>query len=188
MKNNIWHGEIVRLRGVEPEDWEILYQWNDDTESARQSYFIPFTPSRESMRKRAAEMAAADPKDDVYRWMIENRQGEVVGTLNTHSTDRRSGVFQYGVALKRAYWGKGYAAEAIRLVLAYYFGELGYQKVNVHIFAFNENSIRLHEKFGFLREGRLRQMIFSQGAYHDEVVMGMTVEEFHQKYTPNEQG
>jgi RimJ/RimL family protein N-acetyltransferase len=182
--HKIWQGEKVRLRAVEPEDWETLFAWNEDTESARLSYFIPFTPSKEQMRKRAAEMAAAQPKDDAYRWMIENLEGEVVGTLNTHSTDRRNGVFEHGIAITREHWGKGYAAEALRLVLSYYFHELGYQKVNAHIYAYNHNSLRLHEKFGFQPEGRLRRMVFSQGAYHDEVVMGMTVEEFNQKFSP----
>ncbi len=83
------------------------------------------------------------------------------GTINTHSCDPRHGTFGYGLAIAREHWRKGYASEAICLVLAYYFRELRYQKVTAHVYAFNEASIRLHEKLGFQLEGRLRRMIFT---------------------------
>ena len=80
--------------------------------------------------------------------------------------------------MRREYWGKGYAGEAIRLVLGYFFDELGYQKCTVDVYAFNTQSVRLHEKLGFKLEGRERRMIYTGGAYHDNLIMGITVEEF----------
>ncbi len=63
-------------------------------------------------------------------------------------------------------------------MLNFYFRELRYQKVLVTCYAFNEASIKLHESFGFQHEGRIRRMIFTNGQYHDALLMGMTVEEF----------
>jgi hypothetical protein len=31
MTNNIWQGERVRLRAVEPDDWRHFFTWNEDT-------------------------------------------------------------------------------------------------------------------------------------------------------------
>ena len=42
----------------------------------------------------------------------------------------------------------------------------------------NEASIRLHKKLGFLEEGRRRRQVFFNGEYHDEILFGMTREEF----------
>lgn len=176
--HNLWQGSTVRLRAVEPADWETFYAWNDDSEVARSSYFIPFPSSTESVKQWAAETAAAPPKDDAFRWVIENRQGELVGTLNTHSCDPRHGTFRYGVAIRRAHWNRGYARAAIRLVLAYYFHELRYQKVTVSVYDFNAASLALHARLGFRTEGRLRRMIHTNGAYHDEILLGLTAEEF----------
>jgi len=42
----------------------------------------------------------------------------------------------------------------------------------------NKAPMRLHEKPGFQREGCLRRMIYSRGAYHDEILSGLTTEDF----------
>ena len=97
----------------------------------------------------------------------------------THHCDRRTGTFSYGVAVRQEHRGKGYAAEAVLLILRYFFEELRYQKVTVHIHSDNVSSVRLHERLGFQLEGRQRRMIFTQGEYLDDLIYGMTVEEFH---------
>ncbi|MFT3654578.1 hypothetical protein DALLNEIH_00998 [Bacillus sp. B01(2024)] len=66
----------------------------------------------------------------------------------------------------------------ILMVLRFYFLELAYQKVNTTVYSFNNNSIRLHEKLGFMKEGQLRNVIFTKGAYYDNICFGMTREEF----------
>jgi len=73
---------------------------------------------------------------------------------------------------------QGYASEAIRIVLRYYFFERRYQKANVSIFEFNEGSVVLHQKLGFQPEGRLRRTVFSNGRFWDELLFGITIEEF----------
>jgi ABC-type microcin C transport system duplicated ATPase subunit YejF len=40
----------------------------------------------------------------------------------------------------------------------------------------------LHERLGFQQEGRLRRMFFVDGAYVDDVIFGMTAEEFEQRH------
>ena len=77
---------------------------------------------------------------------------------------------------------KGYAAEAIRLLMRYYFDERRYQKCASMVYSFNEPSIRLHESIGFILEGRLRRMMYAMGDYHDLLWYGMTKEEFDAKY------
>ena len=180
MEPNTWRGEKVRLRAVEPGDWEVLHASNVDTEAARHSYQIPFPRSAERMKTWAEELALAEPENDVFRWVIENRAGEVVGTINTHSCDRRCGTFQYGLTIFGAYRRKGYASEAIKLLLTYFFLELRYQKVTVNIYSFNQPSLKLQEKLGFQEEGRLRRMVYTDGAYHDVLVFGLTREEFEE--------
>jgi RimJ/RimL family protein N-acetyltransferase len=42
----------------------------------------------------------------------------------------------------------------------------------------NEASIRLHRALGFLEEGRRRRNLFFDGQYHDDILFGLTREEF----------
>lgn len=62
--------------------------------------------------------------------------------------------------------------------MRYFFHELRYQKVNAHVYSFNEGSIRLQEQLGFTKEGCLRNMIYTNGKYHDVVIYGLTKQEF----------
>jgi RimJ/RimL family protein N-acetyltransferase len=84
----------------------------------------------------------------------------------------------YGLSIRPAHRRQGYAFEAIPLVLRYYFHERRYQKVNAEVYAFNDASVHLHEKLGFVLEGRLRRMIYTNGQFHDALFYGMTREEF----------
>ena len=183
MGGYFWEGSRVRLRAVEPDDWQTFFDWNRDSDGARSSYHVPFPRSAEAARRWAAETALRQPEGDVFRWVVENLAGEMVGSINTHSCDPRNGTFGYGITIRREYQRRGYASEAITLVLRYYFQELRYQKASVRVYSFNEPSIRLHERLGFQLEGRLRREIYTEGRYFDVLAFGMTAGEFAARAT-----
>jgi len=186
MNTNIWQGTHIRLRAFEPTDWETHFIWDQDSEMERQLYHINFPRSKEATRRWAEKEAAKEPEGDNFFFVIENLSGEQVGIISTHESSARNGTFSYGVAIRKEHQRKGYASEAILLVLRYYFQELRYQKVTPPVFSFNEASIRLHERLGFQQEGRFRRMIFTQGQYFDEIFFGMTAEEFTSKHLNSE--
>ncbi len=179
---NIFHGERVRIRGIEESDFENYFAWEQDTESSRLDYEIWFPTSTTSRRDWVHSQARQTGEGDLFRFTIVTLDGTVVGSLNTHTVHRRNGTFMYGLFIDAAYRKNGYATDALRILFRYFFHERGYQKVNAEVFAFNEPSIRLHERFGFTLEGRLRRMIFTGGQYHDTLAYGLTREEFEAKY------
>ena len=73
----------------------------------------------------------------------QGRASTSTASANTHTCDARQGTFRYGVAIRREHWRRGYASEAIRLVLAYFFRELRYQKLTSMVYSFNERSLRM---------------------------------------------
>jgi RimJ/RimL family protein N-acetyltransferase len=187
MTPNIWQGNRVRLRAIEPSDWETFDSWNQDTEMERRAYWIPFPQSKERVRQWAETTAQKVPENDTSFLVIESLAGEVAGSVNTNRCDRRQGTFSYGIAIRREHQRKGYASEAIRLLLRYFFAELRYQKVIASVYSFNEPSIRLHESLGFQLEGRLRRMIYTDGQFHDELIYGLTAEEFAAAVGPDQE-
>lgn len=182
MSYDFWQGEKVRLRAVEPKDAEALMEWNKDSEAARHSHNITFPDSYERVKEMCEKEAKKKPEKDEFDWVAEDHNGNIVGSIDTFFCNRKNGTFWYGLALLRPYWGQGYAKDMIKLVLKYYFYELGYQKVNAGAYAFNNRSIKMHEKFGFVREGLMRSMVYTNGKNYDEVVFGMLREEFEQRY------
>ncbi len=179
---NFWQSERIRLRAYEPGDAEILWQWNQDSERNRTLDFLWPPQSKAAVQKQVEGSAFSHLENDSYQWIIETLDGVPLGTIGTHHCDLRNGTFFYAVDIAEEHRGKGYAAEALKLVLRYYFQELRYQKATAEIHSDNAACIRLHEKFGSQCEGLLRCMFYSQGSYLDVLYYGMTAEEFKALY------
>ena len=176
---NYWQGKRVRLRGIEPSDAEHFIRWNLDSERARHLDFVWPPTSNASVQAWVEAQSRQKLEHDSFHWVIENHDGDPVGSISTHNCTPRYGTFSYGIDVAPEHQRQGYAREAIRLVLRYYFEELRYQKVTVPVHSDNEASIRLHEGLGFQREGTHRRMFYTQGHFVDVIWFGMTIEEFH---------
>jgi RimJ/RimL family protein N-acetyltransferase len=174
----LFEGKKVRLRAVEASDWELHYQWNLDSDNGRMTDEIWFPTSRAFVQEWVERESKRREEEDAFRFQIETLAGVLVGTINTNNCNLRCGTFNYGLAIHPNHRRKGYASEAIGLVLHYYFGERRYQKVNAEVYSFNAESIGLHKHLGFTLEGRLRRMIYSGGTFHDKLIYGLTQEEF----------
>jgi len=134
---NYWQGTRIRLRAVECADAEIFYQWNQDSERARNLGFVWPPSSRASMDTWVQAESLKQMETDQFRWIIESLEEIPVGAIDTHSCNPRNGTFSYGIDIAPEHRRKGYAGEAIRLVLRYYFEELRYQKVTVPVHSYN---------------------------------------------------
>jgi len=137
--------------------------------------------SHASVQAWIEEQARQKFEDDAFHWVIDNQEGEPVGSITTHHCSPRYGTFSYGIDIAPEHRRKGYATEAVLLVLKYYFEELRYQKATVAVHSDNEASIQLHESLGFQREGTHRRMFYTQGRFVDVHWYGVTVEEFHNR-------
>lgn len=179
--DNIWEGRKVRLRAYEQTDLETMFRHQQDTEISRRDYMIEPPYSRIAFEKSVARKA--ETENDNRQFVIETLDGFHIGGFAIGETNPRFGTFCIGLGLaERSAWGKGYAKEAILLALRYMFHEANYQKCNLGVYSFNTRAIEVYERIGFATEGTLRRAYFSSGRYHDEVRMGMTREEFDEKY------
>ncbi|TDF99188.1 GNAT family N-acetyltransferase [Paenibacillus piri] len=183
MAYHYWQGKYVVLRAMKASDQSLFESFDD--EIARNVDAI-YWPQSERRRSDWLEGELKPRQDDTFRWIAENRQGEVVGTIDTFACSRRNGTFKYGIALAPEHRNKGYATEMIAMVIRYYFYEMNYQKVTPHVYSFNQASIKLHEKMGFRKEGQLRNMVYTDGEYFDEIHYGMTRADFDALYGRSE--
>ncbi len=96
--------------------------------------------------------------------------------FNVNLVDRHA---MLGIAIgEKAYRGKGYGLEAIRLLLDYAFNLLNLHNVMLGVFEFNQAAIRCYEKAGFRLIGRRRQCRLIAGRRYDEVMMDILATEF----------
>ncbi len=179
---NFWLGQKIRLRALEQQDLDAALTATEepDTELQRAEDAIGLPLSRQAEHDNLQNVIKEIGQNDYLYCLIENRQGQIVGHINSFDCVRRNGTFKYALVIKHPFWRKGYGREAVSIFLRYFFYELRYQKCTALVYGFNEQSIRFHERLGFKFEGRLRNMLYTNGQYFDEIYFGITLAEWKQ--------
>ena len=177
-----WQGEKVRLRPMRTDDAEQRFIASLDSPSRQLLQMgIELPTSVELERSAMEKYAGCKDADGEIMFAVENTEGINVGGISLHSRDDKNGLFSFGIVTSREHRRKGYAEEALRILLKYGFWERRYQKCNSACAHTNGGSIALHKKLGFVEEGRRRRQSFFNGEYYDDVLFGMTREEFDAK-------
>lgn len=186
MNNNIFQGEKIRLRAKTLADIERdktkVEKSEYDTENDRLCDVIYLPYSVESRKDGWENEVKTFNTWENCALVIETLDNVAVGGINITHANRTDGTFSYGVGISREHWRKGYASEAVKLFLNYYFNELRFHKCNIVVYDYNEASKALHNSLGFIQEGRQRESKYTNGKYYDAVFYGITENEFNDKY------
>src|SRR5262245_37333696 len=162
-----WQGKKVRLRPMRIEDAEQSFVSSLDSPSRRLLQLgIELPTSVDLLKGKWERYVGCKEADGVIVFSVDNLDGITVGGISLHSCDEKNGVFSFGVVTHRQHCGQGYAADAVQILLKYGFWERRYQKCNSACLHINEESIRLHQKLGFIEEGRQRRVTFFNGEYY----------------------
>lgn len=97
----------------------------------------------------------------------------LIGACGIRPIDYKNRRCEIGYWIGKKHWGKGYAKEAVRLMLNLAFNELQMHRVIAITFAFNGRSIKLLESLGFKLEGTLRHNTYHKEGYVDELLFSM---------------
>ncbi len=174
-----WQGDKIRLRPLRLDDAEQSFLNSFDSPSRQVLQLgIELPTSVELLKKSLEKYAGCKDANGVIIFIIETHQGVDVGGLSLHSRSEKNGTFGFGINVAREHRRQGYAENAVRILLRYCFWERRYQKCNSACVHTNEASTRLHEALGFVQEGRRRRQWFMNGEYYDDVLFGLTREEF----------
>ena len=177
-----WQGRKVLLRPPRASDWQLLYEEERDSEGIQlleAGIQLPRSPERiqETMKEWLERYNKQDDATSLV-FIVETPDEQPVGMAVLHSRNARNGTFSFAIRIYRLYRGHGYAKDAVQILLKYGFEELRYQKANSVTTSNNEASIYMHQELGFRIEGRLRHNVYTGGEYSDEVLFGMTRDEY----------
>ena len=105
--------------------------------------------------------------------------GVPCGTIGLLSIDRKNSKAEFYIAMgETSLKGKGVSTQATRLMIDYAFNVLLLNRVYSFIEVENIPSIKLVEKVGFIREGRLKNDIMSHGQPVDRFAYGICKEDY----------
>ena len=167
----VLEGRRVRLRELDRGDATAVQQWLDDEGVTR---FVPIGPldqiGTEAWLADAIAAARVEPRVD-YTIGIAT-ESELVGsiTLSIDSSEHQRAEIAF--AVRRDRWGRGFATEAVQLVLGFGFDDLGMHRIWAVCDPENDRSRRVLEKAGMQLEGRLRHDLLIRGEWRDSLVFG----------------
>lgn len=141
-----------------------------------------------------------DPKSERRRWDESGLLGDSGGTLIVMNGTDRVGIVSWrkiktgpmawnwaiGVGLAPEFRGRGYGAEAQRLLVRYLFAHTQVNRVEATTEVSNAAEQRALEKAGFTREGILRGTTFRQGKWRDQVIYSVLRDEVELTEQPEE--
>jgi RimJ/RimL family protein N-acetyltransferase len=173
-------GKNVGLRQIEESDLPIFRDWRNSPYI--RGYTREYRPLNMINQKRWFESLLTDSSDIMFA--IEKRDSkEVIGCCGLTYINWKEGHGEISIYIGESKWQeKGYATDALQLLLKYGFCELRLHRIYAIIFEYNERSLKFFEKNRFELEGRHREARFWDGKFHDELVYGLLEHEYLEEH------
>src|SRR5262249_40163902 len=116
----------------------------------------------DDLRRFVAEVST--DQNALFLAIVLKQDDRHVGNLKLAAINRLHGSAEIGLLIgEKNCWNKGYATEAIRLVMAHAFSELGLHKLTAGCYDVNPASARAFLRAGFVREGLRREQFECEG-------------------------
>jgi RimJ/RimL family protein N-acetyltransferase len=164
----------VTIRRARDDDVEFLVELvtHEDVE--------PFLSARraKSHDELAAEVARSDGEPDAFGLFVIEVEGQRAGTMQFARANERSRIADLrGLAVHPSFRGAKVADTAAQLFQRHLFDDLGFHRVQMEIYAFNDRALAHAERAGFIREGVRRKAYWRNGDWVDGVLYGLVVED-----------
>ena len=164
-------GKLVTLRSIEREDLPTLAAHYNDLEF--EMLGAGDAPAPRSLAALQAQFDENLKQPRRTAFAIE-ADGKVIGDCGLRDFNDAHQHCELGIGIgDRAYWGRGYGREAVMLLLDYSFTHRNVHRVMLTTLASNERAVRAYLACGFVEEGRLREQVWNDGRWQDEIVMGI---------------
>lgn len=165
------HNNHVLLRALEPEDLEFLYRLENDETIWEVSNTQ--TPYSKFVLKQYLENAHKDIYEvkQLRLAIVSKDSGELAGFIDLFDFDPKNGRVGIGVVVYSSdQRNKGYAKNALGLLLDYCQQHLQVHQVYANIGADNLPSISLFENLGFVKSGIKKDWQRHANGYTDELI------------------
>lgn len=166
------------LRKLSPEIFDFIHQ--NYTEQELMTFLGLTTEEALTFEKEKYRKGLSTfNKSFCYFQILEKTTEQIIGWCGYHTwyLDHQRAEIGYGL-FDDHFKGKGLMSEVVKTVLDYGFDTMKLHRVEAFIGKENEASISLVRKFGFTKEGLLRQHYNKNGVMEDSLVFGLLKDEY----------
>ncbi|MBC8147959.1 MAG: GNAT family N-acetyltransferase [Bacteroidetes bacterium] len=166
-------GKKILLRALEPSDVDLLYKWENDQAIWKVSNtIIPFS-------KFMLEQYVISADQDIYttkqlRLMIDLKESIVdktIGSIDLFDFDPNNQRAGIAILITRENRNKGYASEALELLINYAFNTLNLHQLYCNIDVDNKVSLKLFHNFDFKIIGTKKDWTYCDNEWNDEFML-----------------
>lgn len=177
------YGKRVRLRAVEREDIPHFVEWLNDPEvTAGLLINLPMSNWDETRWFENLATLPAEERPLALDAHLPDGLWTHIGNVGLHQIEWTNRCAEFGLFIgDKTFWNSGYGTEATLLTLKHGFDTLNLNRIFLYVHETNPRAIHVYEKIGFVREGRLRQIVYRNGRYIDSLLMSMLRSEWDAK-------
>ena len=160
----------VRLRAMEPEDLDLLYQLENDQDLWKfGGGNVPY--SRYLLHDYMTHATGDIYTDKQVRLMVENVEREVVGMIDLVNFQPQHLRAEIGIVIRKEHQRKGYAETAVRAVMDYAYRVLHLHQLYAIVAESNIPACRLFSKLDFIVQIELKDWLYDGKEYQNAVVV-----------------
>ena len=164
----------VSFRRARPGDLDFLLSLVTHEEVA------PFLAAVRASDREAllAEIERSESEPQAFGRFVIEVDGQQAGSMRFERVNERSRIAQLGgLAVHPDFRGRGVADDAARQFIRHLVSELGFHRLQLETYGFNERAMAHAERVGFTREGVKRRAYLYEGEWVDGVVFGLVEED-----------
>jgi RimJ/RimL family protein N-acetyltransferase len=171
-------GDGLRLRRATEADVDFVVELlnNEDVEP-----FLAASRTRDRDRVQQDVRASTEEPGESGLFLIEVPDGDDwarAGTMEFELVNRRNRIAHLsGLAIHPDHRGRRLSDDAARLFQRHLLFDLGFHRLELECYGFNERAIRHAERSGFVREGMKRRAYQRHGEWVDGVLFGLIRED-----------
>lgn len=165
----------IRLRAVEPEDADFMYEVESDPAAWKYSdYVAPL--SRELLRQYALTYDADPLRSGQIRLIVEG-SGKPIGIVDLFDISARHLRADTGIYIATEYRNAGVGVTTLNLIKQYSKNRLGLHQLNASVSKLNEGALRCYKKAGFIETGTRPEWWRTDDGYEDVVLLMFNLEQ-----------
>lgn len=175
MKEMESNDSVVLIRSLDMRDAELLMDLNNDPETAK---YVVGNPQPVTLQQQLEWMERVKDEKNTKRFIVEYLE-KPVGTIIISAIDLKNLTGNLNIKLQRSSRGRGIGKQSIKLALEFCFERLGLYCVTAHVLSYNEASLALFERCGFVREGVMRSRVIKNNQRQDLISFSITRKDFY---------
>lgn len=171
------HGRLVTLREFTADDLaDVLHIVGDDAVTT----WLSFDGRTEGEARVTLDgilaRARQEPRIEYYLAVTLPAGRGVIGFARLGLAGVRAA--ELGFAIRHSQWGHGYATDAARMLITFGFSELGLHRLSAAVGPDNAASIAVIKRLGMTYEGRIRDHVYTNGAWRDSLLYSLLSSEW----------